>query len=390
MAQGQSRLQSIDIVRGAVMILMALDHVRVFAGVPPGGSDIGIYFNRWITHFCAPAFVFLAGTGAYLHGLKLGDPRALTKYLFTRGALLVLLELTVSRLSWTFNLDFWNYTEANVLWAIGWSMIGLAVLSRLPVTVVGILGVAMIVGHHGLQRFAPDPWNMPADQPLGWLWQVMYVGGEFRMFGGPNLVILYTIIPWIGVLCAGYAFGLVAQMAPEERRRACLRIGLGACALFLVLRGFNIYGDPRPWSTTDDEFSPLQSFFWTTKYPASLLFLLMTLGPVIALLPLLERAKGRVADVVSTFGRVPLFYYLLHIPLIHAVTVLISLVRTPEATWWLFENHPLRIPPAPEGYVYSLPFMWLVWIAVVIMLYFPTRWYADYKARNPGGWRSYL
>lgn len=383
MPASQGRIQSIDIVRGAVMVLMALDHVRVYAAVPPFGSDPAVYFNRWITHFCAPAFVFLAGTGAFLHGRKLGDLAALSRYLATRGALLVLLELTVSRVSWTFNFDFHNYTEANIIWAIGWSMIVLAVLVRLPLRVVAAFGLVVIAGHHLLESIAPDPWNMPAGQRAGWLWQVLYVGGEFRVGGtGPMLVILYTIIPWVGVIAAGYAFGAVMPLEREARRRWCFRIGLGAIALFLVLRGFNVYGDPSPWSTTDENLPPLLSFLWTTKYPASLLFLLMTLGPVIALLPLLENARGRFAGWLQVFGREPLFFYLLHIPFIHAVAVAISLVRTPEATTWLFLNHPLRIPPAPEGYRWPMPMLWTVWVLVSIALYFPTRWYGRLKERK--------
>ncbi len=383
MAASQGRIQSIDIVRGAVMVLMALDHVRVYAAVPPFGSDPAVYFNRWITHFCAPAFVFLAGTGAFLHGRKLGDLPALSRYLVTRGALLVWLELTVSRVSWTFNFDFYNYTEANIIWAIGWSMIVLALLVRLPLRVAAAFGLIVIAGHHLLESIAPDPWNMPAGQRAGWLWQVLYVGGEFRVAGtGPMLVILYTIIPWVGVIAAGYAFGAVMTLEREARRRWCYRIGLGAVALFLVLRGFNLYGDPSPWSTTDENLPPLLSFLWTTKYPASLLFLLMTLGPVIALLPLLENARGRFAGWLQVFGREPLFFYLLHIPFIHAVAVAISLVRSPEATPWLFLNHPLRIPPAPEGYRWPMPMLWTVWVAVSIALYFPTRWYGQLKERK--------
>ena len=383
MPDSQRRIQSIDIVRGAVMVLMALDHVRVYAAVPPFGSDPAVYFNRWITHFCAPAFVFLAGTGAFLHGRKLGDPAALSRYLVTRGGLLVLLELTVSRVSWTFNFDFHNYTEANIIWAIGWSMIALAVLVRLPLRVVAAFGLLVIAGHHLLESIAPDPWNMPEGERAGWLWQVMYAGGEFRVGGsGPMLVILYTIIPWVGVIAAGYAFGPIMTADRAVRHRWCRRIGLGAIALFLVLRGFNLYGDPSPWSATDENLPPLLSFLWTTKYPASLLFLLMTLGPVIALLPSLENARGRFAGWLQVFGREPLFFYLLHIPFIHAVAVLISLVRTPDATPWLFLNHPLRIPPAPEGYRYPMPMLWAVWIAVSVALHFPTRWYGRLKERT--------
>lgn len=385
------RLQSIDIVRGGVMILMALDHVRVFAGVPPGGPDPGVYFTRWITHFCAPAFVFLAGTGAFLHGTRLNDRPALSRWLAIRGALLIFFELTISRLGWTFNLDFYNYTEANVIWAIGWAMIVLSLLVRLRPMMVGAIGLVIVAGHHVLQRWAPNPWEMPPDQVLGWLWQLMYVGGEFRLFGtGPKLVVLYTLIPWIGVIAAGYWFGVVMAKPEAERRRACHWIGWGAIITFVVLRWSNLYGDPQPWAAADEALPTLMSFLWTNKYPASLLFLLMTLGPVIALLPWLERAHGKASGWFTTFGREPLFFYLLHIPFIHLTTVLISLARTPGDTGWLFENHPLRVPPVPEGYMYSLPLLYLVWFAVVIALYFPTRWFAQWPARRTSRWLKYF
>jgi len=384
------RIPSIDIVRGAVMILMALDHVRVYAAVSPWSDDPATYFTRWITNFCAPAFVFLAGTGAALHGERLHDRPALARYLATRGALLLLFELTISRLGWTFNLDFWNYTEANILWAIGWAMLALAAMIRLAPAAVGLIGAAIVAGHHLLERWAPDPWNMPADATLGWLWKIGYVGGETRLFGGPNLVILYTLVPWIGVIALGYWFGTLMARPAAERRRWCLRLGAAAVAAFLVLRTFNLYGDPRPWSTEDDFFSPVLSFLWTTKYPASLQFLLMTLGPSLLAMAWLEGRRGRIGDWIALFGRQPLFFYLLHIPFIHAVAVAISLVRTPEATWWLFENHPLRVPDAPEGYLWSLPLLYATWIVVVIALWYATRWFERYRAGRTARWLTYF
>jgi uncharacterized membrane protein len=386
----RGRFLSIDIVRGAVMVLMALDHVRVFAGVPAGGPTFGLFFTRWITHFCAPAFVLLAGTGAFLHGRNLGDRVALARYLVTRGALLVLLELTISRFSWTFNFDYAHYTEANVIWAIGWSMILLAALLPLGPRIIGGIGVAIIALHNLLDPVLQRSYDGDG-AAAHWLWRVMYVGGDVHVTPeGPLLVVLYAIVPWVGVLAAGYAFGQVMLLDTPRRHRLCRWIGLGAVGLFIVLRATQLYGDPWPWRGHSPETPALLRFLWTNKYPASLLFLLMTLGPAIALLPWLESGRGRVTEWLATFGRVPLFYYLLHIPFIHAVAVLISLVRTPDATGWLFLNHPLRIPPAPAGYVWSLPMLWGVAVLVVIALYYPCRWYADLRARRPGGWRSYL
>jgi len=382
-----TRYPSIDIIRGAVMVLMALDHVRVFAGVPAGGPTPSVFFTRWVTNYCAPAFVFLAGTAAFLHAAAGADRNATSRYLVVRGLLLIVLEMTVSRLGWTFNLDFYNYTEANVLWVIGWSMIVLAALVRLPVIAIGAFGLVMIGGHNLLDYVPEQTIEAIRQSALSGLWHVFYGPfADFRFFGnGPRLVVLYTLVPWVGVMAAGYAFGVIMRLEDARRRAWCLRIGLGAMALFLVLRGLNWYGNPWPWGA-GDELPPVLSFLAVNKYPASLQFLLMTLGPSIALIPLLERSVTQRIGWLATFGRVPLFYYLLHLPVIHAVAVLISLVRTPAATSWLFLNHPLRVPPPPEGYAWSLPLLYAVTTLVVALLYFPCRWYAARRARAPRTW----
>jgi len=379
------RVHSIDIVRGAVMLLMAIDHVRVYSGLPPGGPTAGIFFTRWVTHFCAPAFVFLAGTSAFLHGEKLASRGALSRFLATRGLWLILLELTVIRIAWTFNFDFASYLLAGVIWVLGWSMIVLAVLVYLPTGWIAALGAIVVFGHNLFDRAASGGDGAAG----GWPWQLLYLGGGIRLGeDGPVLVVLYVLIPWIAVMALGYAFGVVLRWEPARRRRACLAIGLSATALFLVLRGFNLYGDPRPWSS---EWMPAAlSFLNTTKYPASLAFLLMTLGPVIALLPALDSARGRVAEIIEVFGRVPLFYYLLHIPLIHALALVVSWAREGTLNPWLFTNHPMMNPPPPAGYPWSLGLLYLVTLIAVTGLYFPCRWYARRKGGRKGGLTSYL
>jgi len=377
-----SRIASIDLIRGAVMVLMAIDHVRVYSGLPAGGPTAGIFFTRWVTHFVAPAFIFLAGTSAFFYGRKHKD---LSRFLFIRGGWLVLLELTVIRIAWTFNFDFSHYLLAGVIWVIGWCMILMAALVRLRPRTVGIIGVAIIALHNLVM-----PW-LSSHIPLGELWKILYIGFFEGPVAGTPLIVLYSIIPWIGVMAAGYSFGTALVMEPARRNRVCLRLGLGATALFLVLRGSNIYGDPRPWSSTTP-MPALLSFLNTTKYPASLSFLLMTLGPTIALMPLLDRARGRIANWLTLFGRVPFFYYLLHIPLIHALALVVSVIRLGAVSPWLFTNHPMANPPAPEGYTWSLGLLYLVWASAIVMLYFPCRWYADLKARRSdlGGWLKYL
>jgi uncharacterized membrane protein len=372
-----SRVASIDLIRGAVMVLMAIDHVRVYSGLPAGGPTAGIFFTRWVTHFVAPAFIFLAGTSAFLYGRKHSD---LSRFLFTRGVWLVLLELTVIRICWTFNFDFKNYMLAGVIWVIGCCMILMAVLVRLKPRTVGIIGVAIIALHNVVM-----PW-LVQHVPLGKFWNILYGIGPVE---GTPLLVLYSIIPWIGVMAAGYWFGTVLTLEPARRNRICLRLGLGAIALFVVLRGFNLYGDPQPWSPAGPR-PALLSFLNTSKYPASLDFLLMTLGPTIALIPLLDRARGRVAQWLTVFGRVPFFYYVLHIPLIHALALAVSKIRTGSVDPWLFSNHPMNPGPVPEGYTWSLGLLYLVWAIALVMLYFPCRWYADLKARRRDWWLKYL
>lgn len=388
------RLVSIDVLRGAAMVLMAIDHVRVFAGLPAGGPTAGIFFTRWITHFCAPVFVFLAGTSAFLYGRRHVD---LSRHLLLRGALLIVLELTVLRLAWTFNLDFAHYEMAGVLWAIGWSMILLAGLAKLPRVALVLFGVALVAGHN-----LSDPYlgawlsGMGAD-PLSGLWKILYVGffaGPIRLGDdGPSLIVLYSLVPWVGVLALGYAFGAVVTLEPARRRRITLALGLGAVALFVVLRGFNLYGDPRPWTAAaQGPHAPpaLFAFLEPNKYPASFLFLLMTLGPVLVLLALLEAARGALARVLTLFGRVPLFFYLLHIPLIHALALLVSRVREGAVNPWLFENHPMGNGHAPEEYVWSLSLLYAVWAVAIALLYLACRWFADWKARRDDAWLRYL
>ena len=359
------------------MILMAIDHVRVYSGLPPGGPTPGIFFTRWITHFCAPAFVFLAGTSAFFYGRRHPD---LSRFLLFRGLWLVLLELTVIRVAWTFNFDFSHYLLAGVIWVIGWCMVLMAGLVRLPLGAVGAFGLAVIALHNAVMpRLLP---GLPQA-----LRTILYTAFAEPPIG--PLMVLYSIVPWVGVMAAGYAFGKVLVLEPARRDRICYAVGLGGIALFLLLRGLNLYGDPRPWSSGTD-MPALLSFLNTTKYPASLSFLLMTLGPTIALMPALERARGAVARWVTVFGRVPFFYYVLHIPLIHALALVVSWLRQGSVSPWLFANHPMGNPPAPEGYTWSLGLLYLVWAVAVIILFVACRWFAELKARRTDAWLRYV
>jgi uncharacterized membrane protein len=393
----KSRIASIDLIRGAVMILMAIDHVRVYSGVAPGGPRAGVFFTRWITHFCAPAFIFLAGSSILLYARKHSD---VSRYLLIRGAWLIFLEFTFLRLAWTFNLDFRHYEMAGVIWVIGGCMILMAGFAKLPPTAVGTIGLVIIGAHNLMDSHMGTLLDGLDQNRLAGLWKIMYVGffaGPIQLGAdGPNLIVLYSIIPWIGVMAAGYAFAEILTFEPARRTRLCWTIGLSAIGLFLVLRGFNLYGDPRPWhaAASGRNGSPpmpaLFAFLNTTKYPASLSFLLMTLGPIITLIPVLEHLRGSLARAITVFGRVPFFYYMLHIPLIHALALLVSKIRLGFVSPWLFANHPMGNPEPPEGYVWSLPLLYLVWGITIGLLYFPCRWFAAFKLRRNDWWLRYL
>ena len=371
-----TRLQSVDIVRGIVMVLMAIDHVRVYAGVPAGGPAAGVFFTRWVTHFCAPVFVFLAGTAAFLHGRKLGDPAALSRYLVTRGVLLVVLEMTVIRLMWTFMpASMGVFLLAGVIWMLGWCMVLMAGIVRLPMWAIATFGLFAIFAQ---DVFGPLTGALPPS--MAWLGQLVYTGGEIAL-GGTSLSVLYSIVPWIGVMAAGYAFGGIVVLEPGRRRRLCLRIGLSATALFLVLAG-------AASLSSEDGQALLFRVLNQRKYPASQLFLLMTLGPAIALLPLVENARGWLARMFITFGRVPMFYYLLHIPVIHLLALLAWRVRDGEVHPEWFATAPyVSVPQAAQ---WSLPLLYLVFAMSIAVLYPVCRWYARVKAERPQAWMRFL
>ena len=280
------RIRSLDIARGVVMILMAIDHVRVYSGVPAGGPTFGVFFTRWVTHFAAPAFAFLAGTGAFLHGLKLEDRRALGKYLAIRGAILIALELTVLREAWTFNLDVAHYNLAGVIWMLGWCMILMAALVQLPAAVVGVIGVLLVVGQ--------DAFNAIGAALPSAVGKFLYLGGAVELGAdGPPILILYVIVPWIGVMAAGYWFGTIMTRPVDQRQRLCKRIGWALTIAFIAIAGAMVATHPAPAAANAPP--ALFRLLNQRKYPASQLFLLMTLGPTILFLPYAEQMRGGVA-----------------------------------------------------------------------------------------------
>jgi uncharacterized membrane protein len=389
--ESSRRIHSIDVARGVAMVLMAIDHVRVYSGVPAGGPNPGVFFTRWITNFVAPAFAFLSGTSAYLLGQRLGNRTELSRYLATRGLVLVLLELTVIRFAWTFNIDFGEYLLAGVIWMLGWCMILLAGLIWLPTVAIAVFGVGVILLHNFMDFLTPAIGEQLGAGSLAWLWQILYFGGPIQLGeNGPTLMVLYSIVPWIGVMAAGYAFGAVMTFEPRRRDRICIAIGASAIVLFLLLRYADVYGDPRHWRSGPPQVPVAFRFIATTKYPASLDFLLMTLGPTILLLPVAERARRKIGEILATFGRVPMFYYLIHIPTIHVAAIIVSWLREGGFSTWLLANHPAMSPPPPEGYMWPLWLLYAVFILVVALLYPACKWYWQRKTMNPAPWMKYI
>jgi len=384
------RVPSIDLLRGIVMVLMALDHTRDFVGTAANPVDIArttvpLFFTRWITHLCAPTFFLLSGAGAYLTGQK-RNTRELSWHLFTRGLWLILLELTVVRcLGYQFNFDY-RVTLLIILWALGWSMVVLAGLAYLPVYVIVTVGVLLIALHNVFDSVSPVSFGALAP-----LWSILHVPGFVLRTPAHEIFVAYPLVPWIGVMAVGYGLGRVFTWTPDRRRRFLLRAGLGLIAAFVVLRVSNIYGDPIRWTVQASAPHTLLSFLNTNKYPPSLLFLLMTLGPALLILWKAESGMNTLLNPFVTFGRVPLFYFLVHIPLLHLIALVICYARY-GAVHWMFESPGVGQFPftAPPGWGYALPGVYLVWIGVVLALYPLCNWFARVKRRHGGVWLSYL
>jgi uncharacterized membrane protein len=384
------RLESVDALRGIAMVLMALDHTRDFLGQPGvsptnlSQASIGLFFARWITHLCAPVFFLLTGTGACL-ALRRKSRAALSRFLLTRGLWLIFLEVTVVRFAMQFNFDY-RVTLLVVIWALGWAMIALSVLIHLPRWAVGAFGVGIIAAHNLLDfvdaslfaKFAP-------------LWIVLHQQGPIFSSNGHLVFVAYPLIPWIGVTAAGFALGSIFDWPAERRKAFLLRLGLALTAASFVLRALNHYGDPSLWSLQKSAAFTMLSFLNTTKYPPSLLFLLMTLGPALLLLRALEDETPRWLRPALVFGRVPLFYFVLHLALIHLIALVVCLVRY-GAVHWIFESPKLAQYPfnAPPGWGFTLRGVYLSWTLVVVALYPLCSWFAALKQRRNDAWLSYL
>ena len=366
------RLMSIDILRGGVMVLMALDHVREFLHIEATAYDPTdltnttplLFFTRWITHFCAPVFVFLAGSAVYLSLSKTGNRAQTASFLRRRGLWLIVAELTIIRFGWFFNMDY-GLSIGQVIWAIGWAMIALSFMVGWRPVVVAAVGGAIVALHNLLD-------GMPASAfgSLDWVWAILYTSEGLEPIPGFEFIPRYPLLPWIGVMALGFGFARLFGVPPNRRKRTFLALGAASIAAFVVLRAPNLYGDTRPWTADAGWEIGLLSFINTDKYPPSLLFLLMTLGPSVAFLAVGDKVPDRIARPFVVFGRVPFFYYVLHIPVIHATAILLEVPLAAELLSSGGDAH------------YGLGTVYLIWAAVVIGLYPLCRWYAGVKRRS--------
>ena len=380
----RKRVRSIDLLRGLVIVLMALDHTRDFFGAsgpnPRDIADPALFLTRWVTHFCAPTFILLAGVSAYLYGNRKRSTGQLSWFLLTRGLWLVLIEFTLVRFGWTLSLDLTLFF-AGVIWVIGASMIVLAGLVWLPERAVGAIGLTMIAGHNLLDGIRAERFGN-----LGWLWNFLHQPALLHIGAQGKFFVVYTLIPWVGVMAMGYALGPVFKLDPSVRRHLLFWAGTALIAGFILLRATNLYGDPAPWSVQDTFLGTLLSFINCEKYPPSLLYLMMTLGPALVMLAVFEHARGRIADWLTTFGRVPFLFYVVHLPVIHALAAGLAWLTVGDAEFMF--GH--AVPPKPAVYGLGLVGIYAVWLLLLVMLYPLCHGFAALKRSRDDWWLSYL
>jgi len=384
-----NRIMSLDLLKGLVMIIMALDHTRdyfhadsfLFNPTDPEKTNTAIFFTRWISHYCAPAFCLLAGISAYLVGMR-RSKAALSKFLFSRGIWLMFIEITVVNFGWFFNVNFGTIL-LQVIWVLGVSMICLAAVIHLPIKVILGFSLVVIIGHNLLDNL---------DFGGNFLWGVLHGWSYFQLSENVKVVLTYPLLPWVGVMSLGYYLGSFYNKTFDSERRQQLftYIGIACVLLFFALRGWNAYGNPKAWSTYETGLQTFFSFMNPLKYPPSLSFLLMTLGPTLFLMGRLENVKGKVVEAISVYGKVPFFYYIVHLYVIHLSAMLLA-----ELTGFGWQSMILErwISSVPElsGYGLSLGGTYLVWLAIVAMLYPLCLKFSNYKlAHKEKWWLSYF
>lgn len=386
------RLHEIDLLRGLVIVLMALDHVRdyfhagafTFDPLDPDRTNAALYATRWITHLCATAFVFVAGVSAFLQTAKGRQTPQLSGFLLSRGLWLVALEATVLSFGWSFAVPYPLFLQ--VIWAIGWSMVALAGLVWLPRAAVLALGIAIVAGHNLFDPLTPDRFG-----PLALAWTFLHEGGPLVLGDTPIGIVLYPVLPWIGVMAIGYGLGAVFLEPAPKRDRALLALSATMIALFILLRGLNLYGDPGPWTAQGDPVRGAMAFLDVQKYPPSLMYVLATLGISLGLMPLLARLRGPARGVLLGFGAVPFFFYVVHVYLVHALAIGANAALGREAGGMF--NFFVNMIAAPERYLhlgFPLVGVYVAWIIVLALLYPACRWWGQVKRTRRDWWLSYL
>jgi uncharacterized membrane protein len=387
------RIESIDFLRGLVMILMALDHTRMYFALGTWYADPTdlatttplLFLTRWITHFCAPVFVFLAGTSAFLYAIKRKDIKATAWFLLTRGLWLIFVELVIVNFAWTFDITY-SFRILQVIWAIGLSLVALSALVFLPISLLLAIGLILVFGHNLL-----DGITVQGSSIQDLVWYTLHQPHSV-LIDGTLINFVYPILPWIGLMALGYVFGTLYRndFPTEQRKRWLLSIGVVATLLFVLLRGFNLYGEARAWEMHTSPVFTMLSFLNTTKYPPSLHFLLMTMGPALLFLAWIGPVANRLPKLVTVFGRVPFFFYILHLYVIHLLAMLLLIYEGRDWSEYIFSARNLTSGRLSD-FGLSLGAVYLIWLAVTLLLYPLCQWYQRYREKNPSKWwLSYL
>ncbi|MES2516617.1 MAG: heparan-alpha-glucosaminide N-acetyltransferase domain-containing protein [Bacteroidota bacterium] len=382
------RIQTIDFVRGLVMLIMAIDHIRdlmyISTGIPDptdlSKTTVGLFFTRWITHLCAATFVFLSGTSVYFSFQKQQYIAESKRFLLTRGLWLIVLEFTVITFAIWFDIQFRTFLF-QVIAAIGFSFIILAFLLKLPPKTIGIIGLIIIFGHNALQGI-----SLGQNPVVSFIVSILF-GGGLAQLPNTTMVIGYPIVPWLGIMLAGFGFGQFLEQPNRQKR--LWQLSAGMIILFIVLRFLNIYGDPVKWSVQKDAVFTFLSFINITKYPPSLLYVLITLGISISVMAMTEGVKNKFIDIVTVYGKVPLFYYLIHWYSIRFLTIALMYLQGYSWKDFVFGTFEFGKPKGPSGV--ELPMIYAIWFGLIVALYPLCKWYGAYKLAHPEKkWLRYL
>ena len=384
------RINSIDLLRGLIMIIMALDHTRDFFHKYSWSQDPLsmetttpiLFFTRWITHFCAPTFVFLAGTSAWFQSLR-KDKKELSAFLIKRGLWLILIELTLVTFSFSFDVHF-GIVALQTIWAIGISMVILGLAIWLPFTAIFTVGLLIVLGHNALDFYEAKQQTFP------FWYSLLHKQGIYPITTGHNLLVFYPFLSWSGLMMLGYCFGkLFTRYEGAQRKKILTQLGIGIILFFIALRALNIYGNPEKWAVQKNAMYTFLSFINTHKYPPSLLYMCMTIGPAILFLAWAGKAKSKLTDIITVYGRVPFLYYVVHFYLLHLICMILFFARGHSVAEGL---HPGQLLPnfVVSGEGYSLLFVYAMWLLVVASLYPLCKWFSEYKKTHHQWWLSYL